>query len=379
MEIYKVGGCVRDKLLGIKSNDNDFVVVGSSVDQMISLGFRPVGKDFPVFLHPKTNEEYALARSEKKISVGYRGFVFNTSPDISLIDDLARRDITINAIAEDESGNLIDPFDGQKDLNNGLIRHISDAFAEDPLRVLRVARFSAKLNFTVANETIQLMKQIVISGELKSLSQERIWLEINKAMLTKYSSNFFIILNDCGALQQILPECIPFINDSNSFNLFINMSQDMENLHYPIQKRHSILYYFISNYFTIDETRTYIDKSGMNKQSKALALLLSKHYNTIKELHKLSYNDIYSILANIDPIRRQERAIELISLIAFIAKNKDETQILYNLEILKKIIGDFNSINYKSMLQLHPDSLINAIHEEKIRIIKNVLFAASTK
>ena len=190
MQIYKVGGCVRDKLLGIPSDDNDFVVVGSNINEMLSLGFKPVGRDFPVFLHPKTNEQYALARSEKKTSVGYRGFAFNTSPEISLVEDLSRRDITINAIAETESGELIDPFEGQIDLKNKLIRHVSAAFIEDPLRVLRVARFAAKLEFDVAQSTIELMRQIVSSNEIKTLSIERVWTEINKAILTKHCSIF---------------------------------------------------------------------------------------------------------------------------------------------------------------------------------------------
>src|SRR3989304_155957 len=169
MKIYQVGGAVRDKLLQRPIKDRDWVVVGSTPEDMIALGYKPVGKDFPVFLHPETHEEYALARSERKSGKGYKGFVFHPTPDITLKDDLARRDVTINAIAEDENGNLIDPFGGAKDLEQGLLRHVSPAFVEDPLRVLRVARFAPRLDFQVAEETIRQMREINATGGLSGL------------------------------------------------------------------------------------------------------------------------------------------------------------------------------------------------------------------
>ena len=373
MEVYKVGGFVRDKLLGVPSNDTDFVVVGSTPEAMIKLGFKPVGRDFPVFLHPITKEEYALARSEKKVAIGYRGFIFNTAPEISLKDDLARRDITINAIAEDENGNLIDPFRGQDDLNNGIIRHISNSFTEDPLRVLRVARFSAKLNFKVADETLVLMKKIASSGELKSLSSERIWLEINKAMTTYYSSNFFKILYNSLALEQILPEFVPLVKDHNNFSLFTTISQTMSEYNYPIHKRFGMLFYFVSGYFSIEKTTEFINKSGMNKQSKTLALLVAKYYRNISMLDKLNIDAIYNIISNINPLRQPERYLDFIELSDFIAISNNETQTIRHLELIKQIVNNYQNIKYAEIRQSNPSNFINIIHQEKLKLIKEAL------
>ena len=206
MKIYQVGGSVRDKLLGIESSERDWVVIGATPEEMVDRGYSPVGKNFPVFLHPDTREEYALARTEKKTGKGYKGFTFYTSPEITLEEDLYRRDLTINAIAEDENGNLIDPYHGQEDLKQELLRHISPAFAEDPLRVLRVARFAAQLGFKIADDTLQLMKEISQGGELVTLSAERIWIEFEKALEGKYPARFIMALRACNALEILLPE-----------------------------------------------------------------------------------------------------------------------------------------------------------------------------
>lgn len=206
LKIYLVGGAVRDELLGITSLERDWVVIGSSEQEMLKLGFRKVGKDFPVFIHPKTGEEYALARTERKTTKGYYGFKCDYSPNITLEDDLARRDLTINAIAKDMNGNIIDPFGGQQDLKNRVLKHISLAFIEDPVRVLRVARFVAKLatlGFKIAEETMQLMKTIVDNKELDYLTPERVWKEIEKALITDAPQEFFIALRSCGALKKI--------------------------------------------------------------------------------------------------------------------------------------------------------------------------------
>lgn len=209
MQIYRVGGAVRDKLLKQKINDIDYVVVGATIEEMLQLGYKAVGKDFPVFLHPQSKEEYALARTEKKISKGYKGFTFYTSPDISIEEDLYRRDLTINAIAEDKQGLLIDPFSGIEDLKNKKLRHVSDAFVEDPVRILRTARFAARFashGFTVANTTMKLMKKMVKNGEVNALVAERVWKEFESALAEKHPEVFFQILRECGALQRLLPE-----------------------------------------------------------------------------------------------------------------------------------------------------------------------------
>ena len=191
MEIYQVGGSIRDKLLGLPVIDRDWLVVGGTPDKMVSLGYKIIGKDFPVFLHPETNEEYALARTERKTSPGYKGFSFYTDPDVTLEQDLSRRDLTINAMAKDKSGRLIDPFNGRVDLEKRILRHVSPAFVEDPLRVLRIARFAARFDFTIADETMKIMKAISDSGEISTLVAERIWTELEKALGYKYTSRFF--------------------------------------------------------------------------------------------------------------------------------------------------------------------------------------------
>ena len=206
LKLYLVGGAVRDRLLGVDPPDRDWVVVGSTPEQMVELGFEPVGKDFPVFIHKPTGEEYALARTERKTARGYQGFQFNTSPEISLEDDLERRDLTINAIAEDSDGNIVDPFNGRADLESGVLRHVSEAFVEDPVRILRVARFAARFDFTVANETLELMRTMVSNSEVDALVPERVWQEMHKALLTDRPQRFFEVLRDCGALSRVLPE-----------------------------------------------------------------------------------------------------------------------------------------------------------------------------
>jgi tRNA nucleotidyltransferase (CCA-adding enzyme) len=207
MKTYVVGGAVRDELLGLPVKDRDWVVVGATPEQMLAVGFRPVGKDFPVFLHPVTQEEYALARTERKTAPGYHGFVFHTAPDVTLEDDLVRRDLTINAIARADDGTLSDPFGGQADIAAKVFRHVSSAFAEDPVRILRLARFAARFaEFTVAPETLALMRQMVEHGEVDALVPERVWQEIARGLMEAAPSRMLAVLRDCGALARIMPE-----------------------------------------------------------------------------------------------------------------------------------------------------------------------------
>lgn len=209
MQIYLVGGAVRDKLLGVPVTDRDYVVVGATPEQMAANGFRPVGSDFPVFLHPETKEEYALARTERKRGHGYKGFTVYAAPDVTLEDDLKRRDLTINAMAEHSDGTLVDPFGGAADLRAGVLRHVSPAFAEDPVRVLRVARFAARYagrGFQIADETLALMRSMVASGEIDHLVPERVWAELERALGEDHPARFFEVLGACGALARLFPE-----------------------------------------------------------------------------------------------------------------------------------------------------------------------------
>ena len=206
MKAYVVGGAVRDELLGLPVKDRDYVVVGSTPEEMSKLGYQPVGKDFPVFLHPKTHEEYALARTERKSGRGYKGFTVHAAPEVTLEDDLRRRDLTINAIARDADGSLIDPFGGAKDLKAGVLRHVSEAFAEDPVRILRVARFAARFGFAVAPETLELMRGMVRSGEADYLVPERVWQEFSKGLAEPHPQKMLEALDEVGLSQKLLPE-----------------------------------------------------------------------------------------------------------------------------------------------------------------------------
>jgi tRNA nucleotidyltransferase (CCA-adding enzyme) len=209
MQVYLVGGAVRDRLLGRAVKERDWVVVGATPSELERAGYIPVGRDFPVFLHPKTKEEHALARLERKVGPGYRGFTTEFSPGVTLEDDLRRRDLTINAMAEDDAGRLVDPYGGQRDLEARLLRHVSEAFAEDPVRILRVARFAARyapLGFRIADETLALMRQMVVDGEANALVAERVWAETEKALGEDRPDVFIQVLHDCGALKVVYPE-----------------------------------------------------------------------------------------------------------------------------------------------------------------------------
>ncbi len=249
MKTYQVGGAVRDRLLGLPVHDIDYVVVGSSVKEMLGNGFRPVGSHFPVFLHPQTQHEYALARTERKTAPGHQGFVFHADPSIRLEDDLKRRDLTINAMAQEVNasgeliGHLIDPYRGKVDLEQGIFRHLSDAFSEDPLRVLRVARFAARFpTFTIAPETLAIMKHMVSKDELKTLSKERIWQELARALRSQAPERFIDVLEECGALEEIWPTAftVQWRNISSRKEMRAQLNQVVA-IHPEIDKRLAIL------------------------------------------------------------------------------------------------------------------------------------------
>ena len=207
MKLYVVGGAVRDGLLGLPPSDRDWVAVGGTPEQLLAAGYRPVGRDFPVFLHPQTGEEVALARTERKSGRGYHGFQFHAAPDVTLEQDLARRDLTINAMARDEDGRLVDPYGGERDLRARVLRHVSDAFVEDPVRLLRVARFAARWpDFSIAPETMALMRRMVSDGEVDALVPERVWQELSRGLMEAHPARLFEVLRETGALQRLLPE-----------------------------------------------------------------------------------------------------------------------------------------------------------------------------
>jgi len=283
MKIYLVGGAVRDKLMGILSKDRDYLVVGSTPEEMVRLGYKPIGKDFPVFIHPISKEEYALARTEKKVGKGYHGFEFYTSADVSLEEDLSRRDITINAIAEDEEGNIYDPFNGVDDIKNKVIRHVSDAFSEDPLRVLRVARFaSLDFEFKVQKETLALMKKMVDSGELKTLSVERVVAEVIKGLEGENPDIMIHYLCESGALNEIFPGLnspsdSPSLIEQKSKN-FVSLGLAIKNNSKSLATESKIIMLLIAPYF-------FKDLSNMKTMEEQGYLL--KHLKLSSTNHKI--------------------------------------------------------------------------------------------
>ncbi|VFP83054.1 multifunctional CCA addition/repair protein [Candidatus Erwinia haradaeae] len=333
MEIYLVGGAVRDTLLKLPLKDKDWVVVGGSPQRMLDLGYKQVGRHFPVFLHPKTHEEYALARTEIKTGHGYVGFLCYYQPDVTLMQDLARRDVTVNAIAQDQYGEYYDPHGGRLDIQKRILRHVSSSFSEDPLRVLRIARFAAylsHLNFRIADETLKLMKEIVNSGELQFLTSPRVWKEIEKALQTHHPQVFFKVLEDCGALKMLFPEIYSIVsfcnvNLDNALTIFSRVAQYSTDL----VVRFASLFYGLKNILALCINPSFHDKYGLlgiptisalcqrlnvPSASRSLVLLVIEHYSIIHNVQCSSPNQLIHFFNRIDAWRKPLR-IQQISLI----------------------------------------------------------------
>lgn len=385
-KIYKVGGAVRDKLLGIPNKDNDYVVVGATVEDMIALGYKPVGKDFPVFLHPITHEEYALARTERKSGIGYKGFRFYTDKSISIEEDLKRRDLTINAIAEDESGNIIDPYGGVTDLKNKLIRHVSDAFTEDPLRVMRTARFAARFNFNVASETMGLIKLIANQpNELKSLSKERIQTELDKAVEQTNIVDFFKILFDCTALNHILVEFCSLFADTkllDELQLYLKKCEDLYLLKEITIKEYNLfkmvlLYYTITQYLSVNDALSIINKTTLTNQTKELLVILIKLYPQLVKFNSIVKNkdaqNILSIFNALDPLRKPSRFKSIQQLTIIISKIKNTYSAIQSANnFINKINKLFKEIDYRLILpNNNAKSAKEIVYNKKLDIIVN--------
>ena len=308
MKIYAVGGAVRDELLGLPVQDRDYVVVGATPDEMVALGYRPVGKDFPVFLHPETHEEYALARTERKTARGYHGFEFYTAPDVTLEQDLARRDLTINAIARDEDGNLIDPFNGADDLSAGLLRHVSPAFSEDPVRILRLARFAARFGFDIAPETDALMREMVANGEVDALVPERVWQELSRGLMEARPSRLLEILHECGALQRVAPELDGLFDEPGRAQAALHALDAAAAGNEPVEVRFAALARGLDPY----AVEALADRLKPPTACRDLALLAARHANAVADAEELSDEAIFELLNAADAWRRPERFSQLL-------------------------------------------------------------------
>ncbi|BAS67329.1 MAG: polynucleotide adenylyltransferase [Gammaproteobacteria bacterium] len=357
MKKYLVGGAVRDQLLGIadENTENDWLIVGSSPEEMLDLGYRQVGKEFPVFLHPGTQEEYALARIERKVGKGYTGFEFDTSKGVTLEQDLSRRDLTINAIAKC-NGELFDPFNGQEDLNNGLLQHVSDAFSEDPVRVLRVARFAAqfkKFGFKVAHKTHKLMKEMVTSGEVDALTPERIFKELEKSLLSTTPSAFFKVLLACGAYDRIFSALEKHNNQShqNPFEFLDDLKTSNPRIKFAIWLK--------------DEKSIAITELCKSikcpKKYQELAKLTNTYYKFTEKFSTQTADEIFDFFKKTDALRRKERFVALLE--TFELLGIDVSNMIKCRDLLDTIdASQFNKID-----------IATAIQTEKRRIISSLL------
>ena len=358
MEIYLVGGAIRDKLLNLPVHERDWVVVGSTPKEMLELNYKPVGKDFPVFLHPITHEEYALARTERKIAKGYKGFSFYTSPEVTLEEDLARRDLTINAIAEDPSGKLIDPYHGLDDLNNKVFRHVSSAFQEDPVRILRAARFAAKLpDFSFHPETLELMRNMVKAGEVSALVSERVWQECARALKEKKPQRFFETLRDVGALELLFPEL-------HRFAILEKINPDDSD---PL-----INWALILHQCEPDSIQQLAARLRCPREYTEFALLLARHLNELEELKFQEAETFLNLILKTDALRRPERFQQFIQACYLInpsLKSYDE-KINKALLLIKNL--DVRELQAEGLVG---EAFANALYLKRLTVLREFLIS----
>jgi tRNA nucleotidyltransferase (CCA-adding enzyme) len=309
MKIYEVGGAVRDALLGLPVKDRDYVVVGATPDEMLRNGYRPVGKDFPVFLHPQTHEEYALARTERKTARGYHGFEFHAAPDVTLEQDLARRDLTINAIARDAGGRIIDPHRGVADLKAGVLRHVSPAFAEDPVRILRVARFAARFGFGIAPETLELMRRMADSGEADALVPERVWQEVARGLMEAKPSRMFGVLREAGALARVMPEIDALWDDPDAAQSALRALDAAAESKTTLPARFAALARSLDPLAVESVAR----RLKVPADCRDLALLAARHANMVLDAPEVGPEAVLEVFNLADAWRRPDRFGELMT------------------------------------------------------------------
>ena len=351
MKIYLVGGAVRDQIMGLSVRDKDYVVVGSTSEEMVKLGYKPVGKDFPVFLHPKTHQEYALARTERKVSKGYKGFKVYASEEVTLEEDLQRRDLTINAIAKDKRGKFFDPFGGIKDIKSRVLRHVSSAFVEDPIRVLRIARFSARFHkFKIHPKTEAILKQIIKNKEIETVASERVWSELAAGFLEKKSYLMFEVLNRCGALKILLPE-LDYPKNKNSIKKSLEYAAKFG---YSADVRAAIFFmytYPIKPGIKCNE-KIYLRLSVPNAVKKLTEKLIF-NLPDLKQFKKLKPRQVLDLIYKMDLFRNPDILPDVMQIFeAYIEgqlsqKNTAQT----TLKVLQKYLKHLNKLNLSSISQ----------------------------
>ena len=401
MKVYRVGGSVRDELLGLPVKDHDYVVVGSDPEEMVRLGFRPVGKDFPVFLHPQTKQEYALARTERKTGRGYKGFTVYAEREVTLEQDLARRDLTINAIARAEDGTLIDPFHGADDLRLGILRHVGEAFVEDPVRILRVARFAARFAFEIAPETLALMRRMVAEGEVDHLVAERAWQEIARGLMEQRPSLMFEALRACGALARILPELdalfgVPqplqhhpegdaglhtlLVIDyaaSRRFALPVRFAALTHDLGKGTTPRNELPRHIGHEERSIELIRGISERLRVPVDCRDLALLSARYHGQIHRAQTLRAGTIVQLLEHADALRRPERFEQLLQACAsdFHGRPGFEALAYAPAPLLRTALAAAQGVDAGAIAQRLEDrtKIASAVHEARVHAVKAAL------
>jgi len=402
MQVFCVGGAVRDELLGLIVKDRDFVVVGSTPDQMEHLNFKPVGKDFPVFLHPNTHEEYALARTERKTGKGYKGFQIHADPTVTLEQDLARRDLTINAIAKDENGHLIDPYGGLDDLKLKIFRHVSPAFSEDPVRILRTARFAARFTeFSIAPETLELMRDMVKNGEVDALVPERVWQEIAKGLMEQKPSRMFEVLRECGALQKIMPELDilwgvpqpeiyhPEIDTGLHIMMVIDYAAKQE---FSLPIRFAALTHDLGKGTTpkdilprhtghevrgVDLLKEVSRRLRVPNDCKELAQIVAKFHGKVHQVSKMQPETVLQFLMDTDAIRQPQRFQEFLLACECDSRGRisfEESECLES-QMLMRLLKAVLAVDAGAVAKTHtePEAIKQAVFDARLEAIKQVI------
>jgi tRNA nucleotidyltransferase (CCA-adding enzyme) len=402
-KIYCVGGAVRDRLLGLPVQDHDWVVVGSTPEEMVAQGFQPVGKDFPVFLHPKTHEEYALARTERKTARGYQGFAVYAAPDVTLEQDLLRRDFTINAIAQEfdgkhADGKLIDPHNGVADLRAGILRHVSAAFGEDPVRILRAARFAARFGFTIAPETLELMRGMVDNGEVDALVAERVWQELARGLMEKTPSRFFETLRSCGALARIIPEVDALfgVPQPEKYHPEIDCGihtmlvvDDAAHHDYTLEVRYAALTHDLGKATTprdilprhtghelrsVELVRQLSQRLRASSECRDLALLAARYHGDIHRAKELRAETIIRLFQSADAWRRPERFAHLLQACASDARGRTghENDAYPQADYLLNLLAVARAVDAGEIAKKCPDndSIAAAVRQARINAIE---------
>ena len=361
MKVYVVGGAVRDELLGLAVQDRDYVVVGATPEEMTRSGFRPVGADFPVFLHPRTHEEYALARTERKTAPGYKGFTFHAAPEVTLEDDLRRRDLTINAMARAEDGTLIDPYGGERDLRAGLLRHVSEAFTEDPVRILRVARFAARFGFAVAPETVALMQGLVENGEADALVPERVWQELARGLIEPEPSRMIAVLRECAALARVLPELDRTFDRPEVPDRLAARIDRAAARGYTLPVRYALLVLDLA----AADAETLAERVNAPGDCRTLAQLAIRDRTLLARANTLDADTVLALLERADAFRRPERLDHVLE-VAECDAPADSPERFAPRACLLKAAAAARAIDAAAIARANPDDVPGAIRRARL-------------